>query len=66
MKSELFERYTRPGIDRNTSERIPWTSILGQSLDAYTLARLEDNKSEQQIVADIINNHAVELAVHTG
>lgn len=66
MESDFFERHTRPGIERNTTERIPWNDILGQSLDAFTLRGLEDNKSEQQIVADIINNHAVELAVHTG
>ena len=66
MKSDFFERHTRPAIDRNTSVRIPWNDILGQSLDAFTLKGLENNKSEQQIVADIINNHAVELAVHTG
>jgi len=64
MKSEFFERYTRPGIDRNTGERIPWTSILGKSLDAYTLSRLENNKTEIQIIAEITNKHGAELAQH--
>ena len=64
MKSKFFNEYTQPAIERNNTHTIPWTSILGESLDKFCVRGFEDNKSEQQVVADIINNHAAELSHH--
>lgn len=61
MKSDFFERHTRPAIERNTAVRIYWNKYLGQSLDSYIKECHEKGFPEGKVYALIAKEHKKEL-----
>jgi len=64
MKSEFFERHTRPAIERNTTARIYWNKYLGQSLDSYIKDCFDNGFPEGKIYATIAKEHRKELTLN--
>jgi len=64
MKSDFFERHTRPAIERNTAVRIYWNKYIGQSLDSYIKDCFDNGFPESKIYATIAKEHSKELTLN--
>jgi len=64
MKSDFFERHTRPAIERNTAVRIYWNKYIGQSLDSYIKDCFDNGFPESKIYATIAKEHRKELTLN--
>lgn len=64
MKSDFFERHTRPAIERNTAVRIYWNKYIGQSLDSYIKDCFDNGFPEGKIYATIAKEHRKELTLN--